>query len=261
VKFAISLDDRMPPAQGIEMLEQAVVNCVHSLRSPLPEVRTTRIGASSIDYSVSFFVESVETATQAISDVLDLIYRHAAWSGISLARERQDVRVIAQAQDPKPACTVIDRMPLLAVLSAAERDTLLTALKRRELHGSETVFEEGASGDLLFLIERGVVSMSRRGAGSITEEFARLGPGQYFGENALDGAPRSATVRALTHAVVYEIAAVEVALILKAHPELVRGFAELRRSAAASLTPEPRVDQRGMPAGRIFEQIGKFLAH
>jgi small-conductance mechanosensitive channel len=265
VKFAISLDDRMPPAQGIEMLEQAVVNCRHSLRSPLPEVLTTGIGASSIDYSVCFFVESVETATQAISDVLDLIYRHAAWSGISLARERQDVRVIAQVPDSKPARTVLDRMPLLAVLSAAERDTLLTALKRRELRGSETVFEEGEAGDSLFLIERGVVSMSRRAAGGTTEELARLGPGQYFGENALSGAPRNATVRALTHAIVYEIARVEVAPILKAHPELEseldQAFADLRRSATASLMPEPGVDQDGLPAGRIFERIGRLLGH
>ena len=69
----------------------------------------------------------------------------------------------------------------------------------------------------------------------------------------------------MTHAIVYEIARVEVAPILKAHPELEseldRPFAELRGSAAASLMPEPRVDQDGVPAGRIFEQIGKLLAH
>jgi len=265
VKFTISLDDRMPPAQGIEMLEQAIVNCRHTLRSPVPEVRATGIGAASVDYSVCFFVESVDTATRATSDVLDLIYRHAAWSGISLARQRQDVRVIAQAQDPEPARAVLDRMPLLAALSVSERETLLAALKRRELRGSETVFEQGQTGDSLFLIESGVVSISHHGLGGATEEINRLGPGQYFGENALNGAPRNATVRALTHAIVYEIAGADVATILKAHPELQgeldRAFADLRRSAAASLMPEPGVHEDGLPAGRIFERISKLLAH
>src|SRR6266851_4451409 len=101
--------------------------------------------------------------------------------------------------------------------------------------------------------------------GGATEEINRLGPGQYFGENALNGAPRNATVRALTHAIVYEIAGADVATILKAHPELQgeldRAFADLRRSAAASLMPEPGVHEDGLPAGRIFERISKLLTH
>jgi len=147
----------------------------------------------------------------------------------------------------------------------SERETLLAALKRRELRGSETVFEQGQTGDSLFLIESGVVSISHHGLGGATEEINRLGPGQYFGENALNGAPRNATVRALTHAIVYEIAGADVATILKAHPELQgeldRAFADLRRSAAASLMPEPGVHEDGLPAGRIFERISKLLAH
>lgn len=204
-------------------------------------------------------------AAQAISDVLDLIYRHAAWSGVSLARQRQDVRVIAQAQEPEPALTVLDRIPLLAILSVSERETLLAALKRRELRDRETVFEQGQPGDSLFLIESGVVSISHRRVGGASEEVNRLGPGQYFGEDALNGASRNVTVRALTHAIVYEIAGADVAPILNAHPELQseldRASADLRRSAAASLMPEPRVDQDGMRAARILERIGRLLAH
>jgi CRP-like cAMP-binding protein len=175
------------------------------------------------------------------------------------------VRVIAQAPDPKPTRTVIDRMPLLAALSAVERETLLTALKRRELRSSDTVFEQGQPGDSLFLIESGVVSISRHGAGGATDEVNRLGPGQYFGENALNGTPRNATVRALTHAIVYEIARADVAPILKAHPELEselnRALADLRRSDASSLMPEPGIHENKLPAGGIFERIGKLLAH
>jgi len=62
----------------------------------------------------------------------------------------------------------------------------------------ETVFNEGDTGDSLFMILSGRVEVRKRfGAGP--QLVGTLGPGEYFGEMALLGRrPRSATTRALT---------------------------------------------------------------
>jgi CRP-like cAMP-binding protein len=62
----------------------------------------------------------------------------------------------------------------------------------------ETVFEEGTPGDSWYAVYRGEVAVVKQSAGG-EDSIRTLGPGACFGEIAvLDGAPRSATVRANT---------------------------------------------------------------
>jgi CRP/FNR family transcriptional regulator len=51
----------------------------------------------------------------------------------------------------------------------------------RVLEPGETVFDEGESGDKLYVIRSGEIELSRTGA-SGTRAVARLGPGDFFGE-------------------------------------------------------------------------------
>ncbi len=65
----------------------------------------------------------------------------------------------------------------------------------------ETVFEEGDTGDSLFMILSGRVEVVKRfgGKDSDPQVVGELGPGEYFGEMALLGrGPRTAGTRALT---------------------------------------------------------------
>jgi small-conductance mechanosensitive channel/CRP-like cAMP-binding protein len=265
VKLAVSLDDQMAPARGVEMLEQAVASCRLALRRPPPSVQATMIGAASVDYAVSFFVDSVDSAGQATTEVLDLIQRQARWFGVSLARQRQDLRVIREGgpQNSRPTRTIVDRLPLAALLSAQEKEALLKAMKRREFGAGDTVFEQGSPGDALFLVDSGVVSIYRHGVAEGSEEISRLGPGDSFGEDVFDGGPHDATVRALTRTILYEIPRADVIPLLTAHPELQealeQALAEGRRLVASAGKPDPGANRRAAPQGGIFERIGKFL--
>ncbi len=63
----------------------------------------------------------------------------------------------------------------------------------RQFVADESIFEEGAEGDELFVVLKGRVAVRKSGT-LITE----LGPGEHFGEIALfDRGPRSASVRAI----------------------------------------------------------------
>lgn len=60
------------------------------------------------------------------------------------------------------------------------------------------MFDEGDTGDSLFMILSGKVEVIKRFGGE-PQHIGTLGPGEYFGEMALLGRrPRSATTRALT---------------------------------------------------------------
>jgi CRP-like cAMP-binding protein len=70
-------------------------------------------------------------------------------------------------------------------------------LEIRHLEAGEVLFYEGEAGDHAYIIQDGLVEISRR-VGVAEIFLATCGPGEIVGEMALiDGKPRSATTRAL----------------------------------------------------------------
>ncbi len=108
---------------------------------------------------------------------------------------------------------------------------------RREYARGASLFRKGESGDSLFLLARGTVTISvgRPGGGVI--RFATLIPGVMFGEMALlEHQPRSADATATTDIVVYELSGDAFNRILTEHPELAAGLmANMAREIAARL--------------------------
>jgi putative ABC transport system ATP-binding protein len=71
------------------------------------------------------------------------------------------------------------------------------------LEPGEVVFEHGSASDLVYVVNEGQVALVREHADRTEETLRSAGPGEYFGElGLLLRQPRSATARALTHAVV-----------------------------------------------------------
>ena len=75
-------------------------------------------------------------------------------------------------------------------------------LNRKIYYGGDVIFEEGAHGDCAYLIERGMVRISKRTRGGDVE-LGMLGTGAIFGEMALiDDSPRMASAIAAEETVV-----------------------------------------------------------
>jgi small-conductance mechanosensitive channel/CRP-like cAMP-binding protein len=269
VEFAVSLDNRTSPSRGIEVIEQAVLNCRSVLLEPGPKVRTKGFAASSVEYQVRFFVESVAVAGQAKSDVLNSIYRHANWAGISIAAPQAGDEPVLRigAVDEKPVVPkVAERVPLSAYLLPPERAALQAALKKRVMQAGEMLVKQGAEAQSVFLIETGVVSLMREREDGTSVEVERRGPGDDFGAPAvLSGKPMSVSVRALTSGIIYELPKSDITRILEARPEL---RAELERALAERLllsgdagdAKRPKSDAEIGVAARLMERIGSFFA-
>lgn len=85
---------------------------------------------------------------------------------------------------------VLAKMPIFARLQDSELMRVMQVVEVRPFANGQTVITEGEKGDELFIVLSGAVNVLRG-----SEELARFGPGEHFGEMALiRSVPRSATV-------------------------------------------------------------------
>jgi len=96
------------------------------------------------------------------------------------------------AEDLRKRMEIMRNAPLFRYLSYRELVTLMNLTYTRTVRDSETIIEEGVTGDELFILIKGDAQVLKGG-----QEIARLPEGSHFGEMALiDNAPRSATITA-----------------------------------------------------------------
>ncbi|NUM49111.1 MAG: cyclic nucleotide-binding domain-containing protein [Anaerolineales bacterium] len=101
---------------------------------------------------------------------------------------------------------VLRGVMLFAGLSDTELETIAAICKERKLGRGEVLAEQGAPGDDFFVVTNGFLEISVAGGDNASQVLVNLGKGQIIGEMALiDQGPRSATVRAVSEAVVQVI--------------------------------------------------------
>ncbi|HJV48417.1 MAG TPA: mechanosensitive ion channel family protein [Geothrix sp.] len=138
-------------------------------------------------------------------------------------------------------------------------------LRRHLLAPGEGVIREGDPGNSLFAVHRGTLQVVRAEerqtpyTGLFWKSLADLGPGQWFGEaSLLTGAPRNATVVALTEAEILELPKEAFEASLKREPDLLERLVDLmerreRESAEPSL---PKEGRRGLWARQVRAWFG-----
>ena len=109
------------------------------------------------------------------------------------------------------------RVPLLSDLKDKELGRLASLLKERVIDPGRPIIVEGGGGIAFFMLLDGQATV-RVG----DEVRAKLGPGDFFGEQALldDGAPRSAAIVAETEARCAGMTAWEFPSFVRDHPEI-----------------------------------------
>jgi CRP-like cAMP-binding protein len=106
-------------------------------------------------------------------------------------------------------------------------------LKEREIPAGEQIIREGEMGTSMFIIVEGRVRVHRD-----TQEIASLGTGELFGElAALDPAPRSASVSAISDVFLFELDGASLYEIMSDRPEVVRGLIRILCNRVRSNLP------------------------
>ncbi|HHH31057.1 MAG TPA: cyclic nucleotide-binding domain-containing protein, partial [Polyangiaceae bacterium] len=168
---------------------------------------------------------------------LEALARHRSDEGRAIAKGLlEDPSALVQemaraAFDPAPSqargtmYTTLEKVLLLKSATVFEKvdaedlAPMAQAAEELSFDAGDTIIEEGEVGDVLYLVNRGRVTVLRGGA-----RLATLGPGETFGEMAvLDAEPRSATVRAEVETSCLAIASEDFYDVLREQVEIAEG--------------------------------------
>ncbi len=139
-------------------------------------------------------------------------------------QKRQNARTLPA----EPIVTPLNQIPLLKDLGAEELASVAATMRRHDVDEGAVVFEEGAPGQSLYFVNRGLLEV-RSGA----NRLGLVSAGSCFGEfSFLTGEPRTATVRALEASELLELSAESMRSAVKKHPRLREVLFELYRERA-----------------------------
>ena len=121
--------------------------------------------------------------------------------------------------------TALESCELFAGAGPAAMESLRGLAEERLFPAGAVVFEEGAPGDGLYVVEEGEVEITLSLDGGPHRLVSRLGPGEPFGEMAfIESKPRSARARASTPTRLLFLASNGLQRILERHPGLALAF-------------------------------------
>jgi small-conductance mechanosensitive channel/CRP-like cAMP-binding protein len=265
VTVTVQLDPKAPPSVGVDILKKAILNCRLIVSEPSPTVIVKSITAGYTEFDMTFFVEQLASSTNAQNQLFDVIFRHLAVSGISLASSQNQPD--PGRQDEKPglsgtaAETLLELVDIFAPLTTRERSAIAAKLKPASYDEGDTLLEVGTALKSLFIVGTGVLSVTRIDEIEGEIELERLGPGDHYGEiGMLTGAPSFARITALTHAMVYELAKEELAPILEARPQVAHELSRVlaRRQATGRLTASAELGET-VPTNRLTAWFSERL--
>ena len=248
-----------PPNQVKAAILEAIKNEPLLAGSRQPEVLLADFAASAVTYRIRVWTSNFALDEVICDRIRTSVYYAFRRAGIIIPYPiqvemfREDLA--APASDPKSAERLLETVQIFATLPADER-ALLAAAARESLYAAgESIVREGEAGTSMFVVARGEMVVTIDPA---AREVARLGPGDFFGEmSLLTGAPRTASVTAVTDVEVLEITADAFRQFVLANPTAVERIGRAVADRAVALE-EHRASGAAVPSGG--EESNRFLA-
>ena len=127
---------------------------------------------------------------------------------------------------------ILKNIPFFAELTEEDLQAVIDNIKMEYFDADHVIFEEGAEGDMMYVIKRGQVQVIRENA-----ILAVLKDGQFFGEMALvSEEPRNATIKTVTDVEVLTLNKYDFRRLLETNPNIasIVSYEVVKRSNAIS---------------------------
>lgn len=254
----VRLDPAIPPERCQAALIAAARSCSLVLTSPAPEVACTGLNGDGAIYQLSFSVATSSQLTRAQHELLTEMHRHLRHAGIALAVA--GTATIPAPPAPSPA-QMLEQSDLFGVIEQAQRDLLAGHFKTIWLQPGETLIEQGAEPDALYVMASGAVEITiNEPSGPRVVHHMR--PGESLGAIGLiTGSSYGATATALTPVKAYRLDKDAIAEAIKVQPALAKGLEVLAQRGRAALAEdaaahaEDRMGQSEMFLSRLRNLI------
>jgi len=122
---------------------------------------------------------------------------------------------------------LLQKVPLLAALTHADRESLAAAVTRRRYRRAETIFQKDEPGHSVYIVERGSVRIYVPSPQGNDLVLAVLGAGDFFGDlSLLDGRPRSASAAATSDTTLLALERTDFIALITSRPEAAMAVLE-----------------------------------
>jgi CRP/FNR family transcriptional regulator, cyclic AMP receptor protein len=112
-------------------------------------------------------------------------------------------------------------LPLFKELTPAEVNNMAPLFFEKSYSQNSTLFVEGMTGEILYVIKKGSVHISKKGAGSQDILLATLKEGEFLGEMSLiDNRPRTATAKVAEESVLLVMTKKAFNTLLEKYPDI-----------------------------------------
>ncbi len=266
VQTDVHLPNEINPVMAKRLILEAMLATPEVLSHPTPAVNLLDGSARPYRYVMHFYCPDFPSKYRAISRVYENVWRTLEQEGITTAPAARDAALHRQ---PPPTVRrervedLIGANPLLQALTRDERAELVPSVRYRVFPPESNIIAEGEQGRSLFIVAGGRAQVT---VTAEDEAVAELGVGDCFGEmSLLTGAPRSATVRAITECTVLEIDKDAVHAVIRQRPELgdalARVEAQRQLELEAALRDDTEVTEEGIGkrARKILSGMREFF--
>ena len=153
--------------------------------------------------------------------------------------------------------------PLFKALDDEAATSLRKSMLLQELKKGQTLFQEGQTGDRLYLVKSGKIKLSHASGDGRESVFMVLGPGDMFGELSLfDPGPRTSTAIAVTDSEILGLGHSDLKPWLQDRPEvaqaLLQALAHRLRRTSETMSDLVFADVPGRVAKALLELGEKF---
>lgn len=265
----VGLEYDASPARAREALEGSLRHLPGLAGFPEPVAYMKSFDDHAISYELRYWLEDYARYLEIDSQV-----RERVWYALDRANLRIAYPLVRQHQwsaGPLPQSSrvaqiaaAIESIDLFTPLTPRERERLVEGARERRYAAGEVIVREGDLTSSMFLIESGRAGVTIHGPARDSRRLAVLDPGSAFGEiSLLTGAPRTATVRALTETVLIEIEKETLSPILQDNPTLCEALdaivQERRRRAADVLDAAREEGGKAEDSTPLAGRIARFF--
>lgn len=225
-----------PPNETKSAILAALKDATGVLQTPAPDVVLIDFGASSLMYRVRFWIDDFSQDERMRDEVRTFIYYEFRRRNIEIPYPTQVQYTRMDDVVDTPArrdviTRLIAQVPVFAELHEDAHRELAVAAGTLQYAAGEAIVREGDPGSSMFIVERGRVDVVLSGG----QHVATTEAGGYFGEmSLLTGAPRRATVTAMTDCVLVEIGVDAFREYVQSRPDMlapIAAAAEARQQA------------------------------
>jgi small-conductance mechanosensitive channel/CRP-like cAMP-binding protein len=242
----VSIDIRTPSDRAMGMLIGEAFKAVRApglSETPPPEVIISKLDQDAVYYQVRFYSrpDDIEPAVarsvmlKALQDAIRQTGLPTPVLQVELSKPYEAPPIGAASTETRDT---IARVPLFQdALTVAQIDDLASRCAPANFPSGHMLIRQGDVGESMFVILEGAAAVVVVGSAGVEQEVNRLATGDIVGEMSLmTGAPRNATVRALTPLRVLEIRKEAIEGLLAVSPELLGLFSRVLAIRQSQLT-------------------------